>query len=121
MRALLTAGAALLALGAVALADDLTPERRRELEKKADELSEAGGQHYQRGEYDKARESFREALELRRTLYPKKDYPRGHAHLAAGINNLATLHMAMGEYAEAEPLCREALDMDRALFPRDKY
>src|SRR5262245_23448129 len=111
MRALLTAGAVMLALSAAAWADDLTPERRRELEKKADELSEAGGQHYQRGEYTKARESFREALEIRRTLYPKKDYPRGHPDLARSITHLGYLHQQLGEYSRAEPLFQEALDM----------
>src|SRR5262245_61529771 len=121
MRALLTTGAVLLALCAAAPADDLTPQRRQELEKKSAELTTEGEQQYQRGDYGKAGELFREALELRRTLYPKDKYPQGHADLAYSLNNLGLLHWAAGAHAQAEAAYREALEMYRALYSKEKF
>src|SRR2546429_448842 len=115
--------ALLLALPAMAAdkLDELTPERRQEMQKKAVELTAEAGRQYQRGEYVKARNLFHEALEIRRVLYPKGPHPKGHADLARSINTLAGLHRAAGEYGKAEPLCREALDMCRALYPKEQY
>src|SRR5262249_46333507 len=74
--------------------------------------------YYQTGNYAKAIEVFREALEMRRALFPKANYPNGHPDLATSINNLGMLHWAAGEYGKAEPLYREALEMYRALYPK---
>ncbi len=115
----------LLALAVLAPAaggpDELTPERRKELEKKAVDLSEAAGRQYAAGDYAKAAESFREARDLCRTLYPRDKYPQGHPDLALCTTNLARSHLAAGEYSQAGPLFHEALAMRRALYPRDKY
>jgi CHAT domain-containing protein len=77
--------------------------------------------HEEAGEYGKAEPLVREALAMRRALYPRAPYPNGHPDLAGSLNNLALLYQDAGEYALAEPLYREALDMVRALFPKDKY
>jgi CHAT domain-containing protein len=123
-RRVTAAGAVLLALAVPLRAGEdqgLTPERRRELEKRAEALNKEGEQHYQRGEYIKAREAFRQALQVRRALYPKGAYPRGHRDLAESLSNLAVLHGLAGEYAQAEPLLHEALAMCRALYPKKDY
>jgi CHAT domain-containing protein len=125
MRLTLTILAVLLSLLLAAAAadkdDKLTPERRRELEKKATELNKQGEKQYERGNLAKARGLCRQALDMRRALYPKKDFPNGHPDLAESITNVAFLHHAAGEYAKAEALYREALGMWRALYPKDKY
>src|SRR5262245_48752187 len=101
--------------------DELTPERRQELARKAEDLIQGGERQYRAGDYAKAKESFGQALELIRALYPGEKYPNGHPDLASAIYNLALLHKTAGEYGRAEPLYKEALAMNRALFPRDKY
>jgi CHAT domain-containing protein len=101
--------------------EELTPEQRKELDKKGLDLKKEGLQQLQRGNLVKATELFLEVLALDRTLYPKKDFPDGHLYLAASINNLAFLYKTAGNYGKAEPLYREALAMYRQLFPRDKY
>jgi CHAT domain-containing protein len=125
MRVTLTTLAMLLSLSLAAAAadqdDKLTPERRRELEKKALELNKEGEKQYERGNFTKAMELCRRALDMRRALYPKKEFPNGHADLAESIHNVAFLHQTAGKYRTAEPLFQEVLDMYRALFPRDKY
>jgi CHAT domain-containing protein len=117
--------AALLALAASAPAaggpDELTPELRKELEKKAEDLAKQGDRQYWAGDYARSLESFRQELELRRALYPKKEYPQGRADLALSINNVAALYRAAGDHGKAEPLYREALGMYRALYPPEKY
>src|SRR6516162_2345752 len=108
MRVILTTLAMLLSVLLAAAAADkderLTPERRRELEKKAQELSDEGARQYQRGNLSKAKQLFREALGACGALYPKDKYPNGHPELATCIGNLAYLHEAAGEYGKAEPL-----------------
>jgi CHAT domain-containing protein len=124
MRALVTMSAMVL-LALPLMADDkdkdLTPERRQELEKKALALKEEGDRQYRAGNHVKAKELFRAVLDMRRALYPKKDYPNGHPDLAQSINGLGFLHKAAREFGKAEALFREALGMYRAQFPREKY
>ena len=102
-------------------AEKLTPERQQELEKKAAVLNQEGIRFYQGGNYVKAIENFREAMDTYRVLYPKPKCPHGHPALALSINNLGILQRAAGEYGKAEKLLHEALDMNRALFPKAKY
>jgi CHAT domain-containing protein len=73
------------------------------------------------GDYDRAEPLLREALEVYWQLYPREQFPRGHAQLAVSIDNLATLHNMRGEYRKALPLCQEALAMYRSLFPRGEF
>src|SRR5262249_42577606 len=122
MRTLGVVVALLLLSGACAPAADppeqLTPERRQGLEKKAAALNEQGVHSYRAGDYVKAIEALHEALAMRRALYPRAQFPDGHPDLAANLNGLGSLHLFAGEYAKAEPPCREALEMTRALFPK---
>src|SRR5262249_19308745 len=71
-----------------------------------------------RGEHARAEPLFREALDMRRALFPRHKFPDGHPDLALSLNNLASLLQARGEYARTEPLFREALDMRTALDQR---
>jgi CHAT domain-containing protein len=120
-----TAMMVLLALPVAAYAADkseeLTPQRRQELEKKADDRNEEAARQYQLGNFVKARQACREVLEIHRRLYPKEKYPQGHPDLANSLNNLAFVYQAAGEDGQAEPLYQEALTMTRALYPKDKY
>src|SRR5262249_13052819 len=95
---------------------DLTPEQQSVLEKKASELNGQAAQVHQAGQYWRASELLREALGLRQQLYPKGQYPQGHADLAQSLNNLAFVLKAQGEYAKAEPFYRDALQMNQQLY-----
>src|SRR2546421_689819 len=105
----------------MAWADELTPEKRKELERKVLDLNARGGQMYQRGAYAEATAAVCEVLKMCRELYPKKDYPRGLNDMASGLNTLAGLFQSQGEYGKAEPPFREALEMRRDLFPMKDY
>src|SRR2546425_861609 len=112
------------ALPATATADEgaeLTAEQRKELADKATALNGAAIQMYQRGDYVRATEKLRDALEIRRRLYPKDKLPDGHPDLAQGFNNLGFILGTQGAYSKAEPLYREALAMYERLYPKDKY
>src|SRR6516162_8285145 len=117
--------AVLLALAVSAPApgdpEELSPERRQELEKKANDLIKEGVRQHAARDYAKAKESFREAIAMYRALYPREKYPQGHTDLAKSIETLGMVHKEMAEYDKAKPLLREALDMWRALYPREKY
>jgi CHAT domain-containing protein/tetratricopeptide (TPR) repeat protein len=97
----------------------LTPAEREELEAQRRDRILAGQKAYQAGKYAEAVKSFREALEVVRRLYPKAEYPDGHADLATAVSNLAAVMVALGKPADAEPLAREALDMQRRLYKGD--
>src|SRR5262249_58445218 len=101
-------------------AEDLTPKRRQELEKLAAALHEEGVRALQTGNYAKASEVFREALDMKRALFPKAQYPDGHTALVQSLNNLAVAHSSAGEYGKAEPLLREALRMDDRRVAKDR-
>jgi CHAT domain-containing protein len=122
MRATTVMLVVLLALPASARAADkpeeLTPQRRQELEKKARVLRNEGVRMNAAGDYVKARDALKEALELYRALFPQEKYPEGHPDLAASLYSLGLLHYVTGEHGKAEPLCLEALAMYRALYPK---
>src|SRR4051794_4319534 len=95
MRAIRVVVVLLLLSGVRAAADpaeELTPERRQELEKKAAVLTEEGERTYRAADYAKAIEVIREALDIRRILYAKTRYPDGHPDLARSLNNLGLLY-----------------------------
>jgi hypothetical protein len=58
---------------------------------------------------------YRDALAMRRRLYPAAQYPDGHPDLAQSLSNLAGVLDALGRPAAAEPFLRDALAMYRAL------
>jgi CHAT domain-containing protein len=100
---------------------DLTPAKRKELEQKALELNQQGVQTYARGNLARATDLCRQALEINRTLYPKKDFPNGHPHLASCLNNVAFLYQAGRDYPRAAALRREALAICRAQYPKKDF
>jgi CHAT domain-containing protein/Tfp pilus assembly protein PilF len=106
----------------VAAADEaLTPPDRKKLEQRAKEADQQMSERYQEGKYQDASKMAREALRIRRRLYPKKQYPDGHPDLARSLNNLGSLLQAQGEYAQAEPFLRDALAMYQKLYPKARY
>jgi CHAT domain-containing protein len=115
----------LLLLTPMGLADDkkaeLTPEQRQELKKKAAELDKEGVQQYQRRNLVKAKAAFRELVAVYRTLYPRDQFPNGHADLANSLTWLALVHHTAGEFDKAETFFKEALAVRRALYPREKF
>ena len=125
MRVTSLIAAVLLALAVSAPAaddpDELTPERRKELEKKSGDLYEEAQRQADRGAYDKAAELLKEALDISRRLYPKEKFPEGHPSIAFCLNGLGAALDARGEYAKAEALWREVLEMRRRLYPPEKF
>src|SRR6476620_3672591 len=91
----------------------LTPQERKELEAKRVELNTAAIKAFGEGKYPEAQKAFEDALAVARRLYPKDEFPGGHANLAVNLSNLAMLLQAQGKLAEAEPLSKEALEMTR--------
>src|SRR5207237_403857 len=57
----------------------------------------------------------REALAVRRRLYPAADYPDGHSDLAQSLDNLALVLNEQGRPEDAEPLYHDALAVRRRL------
>src|SRR5262245_60962965 len=99
--------------------EKLTPEQRKELAAKRQELNTAGIKAYRAGKSGEAIQAFEAVLEVTRRLYPKAEFPDGHANLATSLNNLGFLYQSQGKYAAAEPLSQEALEMLRRLFNGD--
>jgi tetratricopeptide (TPR) repeat protein len=104
------------AVAAAAPKDELTPQRRQELEKKAAELIAEATRLYQRGDNERTLAVSLEVLEVHRQLYPD-----GHPNLAYNLNFVGFLFLGQGEYARAEPFLHEALAMRRRLYPEAKY
>ena len=116
-----------LATGSVLLAQEqnkegeLTKQERAKLEAEAYRLNEEGFKHYRAATFAEAENAWRQALQIRRQLYPPSQFPDGHPALAMSLNNLALLLQAQGRRTQAEPLCRDALAMNRKLYPVDRY
>ncbi|MDX2116362.1 MAG: serine/threonine-protein kinase [Planctomycetota bacterium] len=71
--------------------------------------------YYDRGNYQKAEDLYRQSLQMRREVYKDRD----HADVADGMNHLAATLMLMRRFDEARDLMQGALDMRRRLFPED--
>ncbi len=111
-------------LGVPARADEpskkLTEEERKVLESKGLELNEVGLKAARAGKYLEAQKAWEAALEVARQLYPKDQFPDGHANLATSLSNLGALLKAQGKLAEAEPRLRDALEMTKRVFTGDQ-
>ncbi len=105
------------------LADDppakLTPQERKAQEAKWKELMTTGVKAYRAGKPAEATKAFEAALEVSRGLYPREEFPDGHANLVLILHNLAFVYQSQGKYAAAEPFCKDALAMTRRLFKGD--
>src|SRR5262249_18343369 len=112
----------LLALAGVSTADqELTPEKRQELQRQAQQLNAQGGQRYQQRRYAEATKVLQQALEIRKRLYPKAQYAQGHPLLALSLNDLGHLLKDQGEYGRALPYYQQALAMYQRLYPQAQY
>lgn len=67
-----------------------------------------------RGDIDGAEPYIRDALAMKRRLFPGDN-----AEVAISISGLGILLVSRGELPEAETLLRESLEMNRRLFPGD--
>jgi CHAT domain-containing protein/Tfp pilus assembly protein PilF len=73
------------------------------------------------GEYARARDYFQQCLAMEERLYPKAQYPRGHAALASSLNNLGSVLQDQGEYARARDYYQQGLAMKERLYPKAKF
>ncbi|WP_439623637.1 tetratricopeptide repeat protein [Gemmata sp.] len=97
----------------------LTTADRKELEAKWNDLNGAGLRAYEAGKYADAAKALQDALAVARRLYPTTEFSDGHANLATGLNNLASVYRTQGRQADAEPLFKDALLMAKRLFKED--
>jgi tetratricopeptide (TPR) repeat protein/CHAT domain-containing protein len=115
----------LLGIGASGHADDppgrLSPERREELERRAEELWSARSQLYERGALGDALEKSREGLGILERLYPERAFPQGHPDLARSLNEMGFLLKAQGAYGEARGYLERGLRMQQSLYPEAAY
>jgi tetratricopeptide (TPR) repeat protein/CHAT domain-containing protein len=89
---------------------DATPEQRSEL-RRAEELSDAGFASYQKGSYEAALKSNREALAIVRAILGEK-----HLLTASALAGVGALLKATGEYADARPYYEQALAICREVL-----
>jgi tetratricopeptide (TPR) repeat protein len=101
--------------------EKLTPEQRKELEAKWQELNTAIGQAYSKGQLPTATKVAREALDVARQLYPTAEYLDGHKDLATSLNHLGLLLKLQGKYADAETFQRDALAMRQRLYGKTDH
>jgi len=97
-----------------------TPDEEK-LAAEAVKLNGEGFQLFQRGYAAEAIVKARDALEIRRKLYPAAKHPDGHPDLAGCLNTLGALLAVMGSYEKALPHYEQALAMYRKLYPAAKY
>jgi CHAT domain-containing protein/tetratricopeptide (TPR) repeat protein len=95
----------------------LTPEERKELEAKWQELNQVGLKHYQAGKLVEATEATKQLVETARRLYPKQD----HAQVAISLQSLAFMLQSRGKDADAERLLSQSLAMIRRLYPKQDH
>jgi CHAT domain-containing protein/tetratricopeptide (TPR) repeat protein len=98
----------------------LTPEERA-LAAEAAKLNAEGERLYQQGRAAEAVAQMRQALEIRRRIYPAAKYPGGHADMAGSLNNLGTVLWSTGSAEVALPFFEQALAMNRLLYPAAQY
>jgi CHAT domain-containing protein len=112
-------GAGLSGRAAEAPPKKLTPEERKQLQGKWQEVNKTGFEQNEAGKVAEAATSWAEGLRIARRLYPREEYPDGHPDLAQSLNNMAAVLWAGGKSAEAETLLRDALAMRRRLSTGD--
>ncbi|MGE3820185.1 MAG: CHAT domain-containing protein, partial [Isosphaeraceae bacterium] len=83
-------------------------------------LSNLGMVLLKQGRFAAGEETHRDALAMRRRLYPASRFPDGHPDVARSLNNLAAALDAQGRSAEAEPLQREVLEVLRRRRPSER-
>jgi CHAT domain-containing protein/Tfp pilus assembly protein PilF len=109
------------AAGAADQPERLTAEQRKELEQRANDLSNAGFQLYQRWAIAPALEKTNQALQIRERLYPKSEYPDGQPKLAESLTAMGKLLQAQGAYGEARAYYERALAMNQSFYRKERY
>src|SRR5258705_402071 len=100
----------------------LTPEQRKALEARWDELNTAGEKTYGAGKHAEALKAWEAAAEPREkdaVVMQRRLLRGGHPSVARSLNNLGALYKSEGKYAAAEPLYKDALAMRQRLFKDD--
>src|SRR5438874_948397 len=93
LRWVMVAALALLGLlGAAPAQEEMTPEQRQEVERRAQKLFEEGLKAYQAGRPEQAAERWRQVLPLAQRLYPAS----GHPNLALTLNAIGVALAAAG-------------------------
>jgi CHAT domain-containing protein/tetratricopeptide (TPR) repeat protein len=87
----------------------LTPQERKDLEVRWNDLTSAAVKHYQAGRLAEATAMHEKALELVRQFDPEQD----HLLLLRSLNNLAFVLRARGKHQATESLYHEALEVAR--------
>ncbi len=95
----------------------LSAKQRQDLERQAGELDKQHDIRYRAGQYEKAAKDAKQALALRRQLYPSSEYPDGHADLAGSLSAVGSILTLQGVYPAARSYLEQALAMRRRLFP----
>jgi tetratricopeptide (TPR) repeat protein len=105
----------------VPLDEEPTPDQRQKLVQEARQANARVLQLFQQGRLVDAEKLCRQAISLCRRLYPRDQYPSGHADLANLLHNLGSLYQEVGLLERAESPLREALAMRRNLYPRARF
>jgi CHAT domain-containing protein len=87
----------------------------------ASSLNNLGVLRQAAGDLAGAEKVHREALAMRRRLFPPERFAQGHPELAISLHNVGDLLRVRGDLAGAEALLREALAMRRRLFPPERF
>src|SRR4051794_33183040 len=85
---------------------ELTEAERKELQRKAKELSESVEKLSFQGKQIEATQAAREGLAIFRTLFPTNKYPDGHAELATSLDSLGFVLMSQDKVTECAPFIR---------------
>ena len=99
-------------------ADEPTKEERDQWQRRAEELVKQAKQLSQQGKYPDATKRWKQIIAIYQKLYPKDQYPNGHADLATGLNNLALLLATQEDYLGAQTYYQQSLEMRRSVLQR---
>jgi CHAT domain-containing protein/tetratricopeptide (TPR) repeat protein len=94
---------------------------RLALARRGAQLNKAALEHLDRGEYELAVATMKQAHSIAEQLYSKLDFPDGHPNLASSLNNLGSVFQARRDYVGARGYYERALAMGEVLYPKDRY
>jgi tetratricopeptide (TPR) repeat protein len=87
----------------------------------ASSLNNLGTLLSEQGELAKAEGYIRDALKVRRLIYPGERFPKGHPQLAQALYDLGMLLLEQGQLRAAGEHLEDALRMRRALYPAGNH
>src|SRR5262245_61236290 len=101
--------------------DEMSAEERDRLKAEATKLEEEGYELYGQGKIVAAAQRQEQALALHRKLYTPRDFPDGHARLAASLYNMGFLLRALGRLESALEHYQQSLAMRQKLYPEKQF